>query len=67
VLSDPVQGRFDRSKASKVRSCLLDRAGAATDSSGDCVISELTDNHVSNQLMLGQYKIRRHCVFSRAT
>ena len=37
--------RFDR---------ILDGADAATDSFGDYSISELTDNHISNLLMLGR-------------
>jgi hypothetical protein len=36
--------------------------GAATGSSSDFGISALTENHVSNLLMLGECKIRRHIV-----
>jgi hypothetical protein len=50
------------SKASKVRSYLLDKAGAATGSFSNCGISALTENHVSNLLMLGECKIRRYIV-----
>jgi hypothetical protein len=59
--SDPVRGCFGGSiKTPKVRSYLLDEAGAATGNPSHLTISErLTEDHVSSLLMLGERKIRR--------